>query len=171
MPAFTTSVLIGLLLLAGSCSKSSPGRAQVNTAPPNGGVQKGRWSIELKTSGGFIGIGKGNLTVDSQGKCVYSITNPEKVRSGVSGTLNPRQMQPISDAVAKLNLKGWNIPGLNVAAPDAFGYKLEFRTGPDLNEVTPIQWYDNTADQLPEDLKRLNTLLEETMRNRCGGQP
>ena len=93
MPAFLISVLT-MLLLAGSCS--SPARA----------IQKGPWSLELKTSGGFIGIGKGNLAVDSEGKCTYSETNHDQVHTSVNGTLYPRQFQPISEAVAQLDPKG-----------------------------------------------------------------
>src|SRR5689334_1288321 len=134
------------LLLAGSCSTKS-------TA-----IQKGPWSLDLKTSGGFIGSGKGNVTVDSEGKCVYSETNRDRVKSSVAGTLYPRQLQPIKEAVAQLDPKGWSKPGLNVAAPDTFSYQLEFRTGADKQEVTTVQWYDNTAGELPADLKRLNAV-------------
>jgi len=158
MPAFLISVLT-MLLLAGSCSSTSHA------------VQKGPWSLELRTSGGFIGVGKGNIVVDSDGKCSFSETNREQVRSNVSGTLYPRQFQPISQAVAQLDPKGWNKPGLDVAAPDAFAYKLEFRTGPDKKEVTTVQWYDNTVGQLPDDLKRLDAVLEQTMKARCSGPP
>src|SRR6185437_8376743 len=101
-------------------------------------VQKGPWSLDLKTSGGFIGVGKGNIAVDNDGKCVYSDTNRDQVKNSVTGTLYPRQLQPISEAVAQLDPKGWNKPGLNVAAPDAFGYKLEFRTGADKQDVTTV---------------------------------
>ena len=155
MPAFMTSVSIFLLLLAGSCSNRSPA------------VQTDPWSLDFKTSGGFGGVGKGSISVDNEGKFACSSKNRGDTIKGLAGMLNPRQLQPISDAVAKLDRKGWNIPGLNVAAPDAFGYKLEFRTGADLQELTPIQWYDNTAGQLPDDLKRLSTALEETMKKVC----
>src|SRR4029079_16933961 len=127
------SVLTFLLLLAGSCSTASPP------------AQKGPWSLDLKTSGGFVGSGKGNIAVDSEGKCVYSETNRDRVRASVTATLYPRQFQPINEAVAQLDPKGWNKPGLNVAAPDAFSYKLEFRTGADKKDVTTVQWYDNTV--------------------------
>jgi hypothetical protein len=159
MPAFLISVLTMLLLLAGSCSSTPPA------------VQKGPWSLELKTSGGFIGIGKGNIAVDSEGKCTYSEANRDQVHNSVNGTLHPRQFQPIKEAVAQLDPQGWKKPGLDVAAPDAFGYKLEFRTGPDKKEITTVQRYDNTANQLPEDLKKLDALLEQTMKTRCGGPP
>jgi hypothetical protein len=56
-------------------------------------------------------------------------------------------------------------PDLNVAAPDAFGYKLELRMGTE--ESNTVQWYDNTRDQLPPDLKRLSDVLMQTMRTAC----
>jgi hypothetical protein len=154
MPAFLISVLT-MLVLAGSCSSTSQA------------VQKGPWSLELRTSGGFIGSGKGNILVDSEGQCTFSETNRDQVRSSVSGT----QFQPISQAVAQVDPKGWNKPGVDVAAPDAFIYKLEFRTGPDKKEITTVRWYDNTAGQLPDDLKRLAAVLEQTLKARCSGPP
>ena len=163
MNAFLISLSTLFLLLAGSCSTTSP-----PTPPP---VTKGVWSIDYKTSGGFVGVGHGSITVNSEGKFACSSNKGAEVVKGATGTLTPRQLQPLSDAVAKLDPKGWNIPGLKVAASDAFGYKLEFHGGPDGNELNAVQWYDNTADQLPADLKRLSTVLEQTMKSRCTAAP
>jgi hypothetical protein len=158
MPALLILVLT-MLLLAGSCSSTPPA------------VQKGPWSLDFKTSGGFIGIGKGSIAVDSAGRFACSSNNRGEVVKGATGTLNPQTLRPISDAVAQLDPKGWKQPGLDVAAPDAFGYKLEFRSGPDQKEITTVQWYDNTAGQLPDDLKKLDVVLEQTMKARCRGLP
>ena len=128
-------------------------------------VNQTPWSIDFKTSGGFAGIGKGSISVDSAGKFKCSHIDRGQTVSGASGTLNRRQLQPITDAVAQLNPKGWNQTGLNVAAADAFGYRVEFH--PDENHGVAAQWYDNTADQLPADLKRLDTVIEETMKTAC----
>jgi hypothetical protein len=165
MNALFISFSMCLLLLAGSCSNTlSP----QNSSP----IQKGPWSIDFKTSGGFGGIGKGNIAIDSDGKCTYSQAVDRQTKKGVTGTLYQRQLQPLTEAVARLDPNGWNKPGLNVAAPDAFGYNLELRTGPDKTDVATVKWYDNTADQLPEDLKRLSTLLEQAMQlHPCGGPP
>lgn len=163
MNAFLISIAMFLLLLAGSCS-SAP--VQNSSSGP-----KGPWSIDYKTSGGFVGAGKGNIAIDSEGKCHYSMNNRDQAKSAVTGTLYPRQLKPIVEAVAQLDPKGWNKPGLNVAAPDAFGYKLEFSAGTDSKDVHTVQWYDNTIDQLPEDVKRLSVLLEQAMKTPCGGQP
>jgi len=163
MSSFLISGFVFLLLLAGSCSNKP-------AAPPPT-TQSGPWSIDYKTSGGFVGVGKGSISLDSEGKFACSSNNRGEVVKGATGNLNPRQLQPISDAVTKLDPKGWNITGLNVAAPDAFSYKLEFRTGADLKELTTVQWYDNTAGLLPQDLKRLSAVVEETMKKVCLSKP
>ena len=160
MLGFLISCLTILLLLAGSCSQQSP--AQPKTI-------QGPWSLELTTSGGFVGRGRGNLAV-SGGKFACSQTNQQNSK-GNEGVLNARQQQPIIDALAQVDPNGWNKPGLAVAAPDAFGYKLELRTGPNLKEVFTVQWYDNTMDQLPPDLKKLSEVLLQTMNTSCGGTP
>jgi hypothetical protein len=146
-----------LLLLAGSCG----------TAPV---MNKGPWSLKLTTSGGFAGIGTGNLSVDSDSNAVYEApVPPNQVRKGCQGKLYKDKFDPINDAVAHANPKGWNGPELNVAAPDAFGYKLELRTG---SETTTVQWYDNTRDKLPDDLKRLSDALLQQMKAGCSfGNP
>ena len=159
MPTFLISISMLVLLLAGSCS---------NTPAP---VPKGPWSIDYKTSGGFAGVGKGNIAVDSEGKCAFKHDLPNRTVTGVVGNLYARQLQPLNEAVARLDPKSWNKPGLNVAAPDAFGYKLELRTGPDKKDVATVQWYDNTAGELPADLKRLDVLLEDLIKHQCGGPP
>jgi len=156
MPAFLISVLTMSLLLAGSCSTTSPDS------------QKGPWSLDFKTSGGFIGIGKGSIVVDSEGGFTCSHNNKDQVVRGLTGKLNASQLQPIREAVAQLDPKGWNKPGLNVAASDAFGYNLEFRQGPEKKDVSTVQWYDNT--KLPDDLKKLDAVLEQTMKTQCGGR-
>jgi hypothetical protein len=154
MSHFAISFLTLLLMLSGSCGVEPV-------------TQKGPWSLKLTTSGGFAGVGTGNLSVDSEGKFSYEEpTSPQQVRKGCKGTLYNRQLQPLLDAVAQSNPKEWNRPDLNVAAPDAFGYKLELRFESD-SEPTTVQWYDNTKDKLPSDLKRLSDVILQTMKTAC----
>ena len=148
------SFLSLLLLLAGSCG-------------PETVTQKGPWSLKLTTSGGFAGVGRGKLSVDSKGTMSYEApARPNEIRTSCTGTLYNDKLRPISDAVAQANPKEWNSPELNVAAPDAFGYKLELLMGSDLAPDT-VQWYDNTKDKLPPDLKRLSEVLLQTMKSEC----
>jgi hypothetical protein len=150
-------LFLSLLLLAGSCG----------TAPV---MNKGPWSLKLTTSGGFAGIGTGNLSVDSDGNAAYEAPiPPSQVLKGCRGGLYKDKFDPINDAVERANPKGWSLPELNVAAPDAFGYKLELHRGPD---TTTVQWYDNTKDKLPEDLKRLSDVLLQQLKTGCSfGNP
>jgi len=159
MSHFALSILSIVLLLAGSCG-------------PEPSMEKGPWKLKLTTSGGFAGIGTGNLSVDSNGTIGYEApTPPNTQRKVCSGKLNRERLDPISDAVAHVNPKEWNQPGLNVAAPDAFGYKLELWMGSE-TQPTTVQWYDNTRDKLPEDLKRLSDELMQQMKAGCSsGNP
>jgi hypothetical protein len=156
MPAFLVSIFTVLMLVVGSCS-SQP------TAPPK------TWSIKFTTSGGFSGLGRGNMSITSDNKFECTQTTPQKVRKSVAGGLHSTRFNPIRDAVAQLDPKGWNKPGLNVSAADAFGYNLEFRDGTENQKVFTVQWYDNTADQLPDDLKKISDVLLQTMSTSCGG--
>src|SRR5215831_4286712 len=156
MSPLIISTLAFVLLLVGSCSSQ----------PPD---PKPSWSLDLKTSGGFAGVGRGNLSVNHEGRFQCSHLDRQDVKKGASGTLKPVQLKPISDAVAQLDPNGWTKPGLNVAAPDAFGYQLEFRNGPDNKQIFTVQWYDNTADQLPDDLKKLSDVLLQTISSSCVG--
>src|SRR5215831_2190572 len=155
MSPLIISTLTFVLLVVGSCSSQ----------PPD---SKPLWSLDLKTSGGFAGVGRGSLSVNHEGRFECSHLDRQEVKKGASGTLKPGQLKLISDAVAQLDPKGWSKPGLNVAAADAFGYKLEFHNGTDNNQV---QWYDNTSDQLPNDLKKLSDVLLQTIKSSCGGTP
>jgi hypothetical protein len=158
MSHFTLLFLTLVLALSGSCGIEPV-------------TQKSHWSLKLTTSGGFAGVGNGNLSVDSKGQITYeSPSTLARVRKGCSGTLYKERFNPINDAVARTNPKEWNDPGLKVAAPDAFGYKLELRIGAEPS--TTVQWYDNTRDKLPDDLRRLSEVLLQQMERECySGDP
>lgn len=156
MSHFTILLLSLFLILSESCGVEPV-------------MQKGPWSLKLTTSGGFAGVGTGNLAVDSEGKYRYQEPGPQDVRKGCESTFLPKQMQALSDAVSQADPKGWSNSELNVAAPDAFGYKLELRIGTE--EATTVQWYDNTRDKLPSDLKRLSDTVIQTMRTACHPGP
>ena len=152
MHTFVILCLSVLLSLAGSCESKS------NT-------HKAPWSVQLTTSGGFAGVGTGNISVDSNGAFKYQPPGrPLPEKKGCEGKLTRQQFQPVSDAITKSKPDGWNVAGLKVAAPDAFGYKLELTSN---GHTTTVEWYDNTADKLPDDLRQLSIALRETMKTAC----
>jgi len=158
MSPLIISTLTIVLLVVGSCSSQPP-------------ELKPSWGLDFNTSGGFAGVGRGNISVNDVGRFECSHLDRQEIKKGAAGTLKPGQLKPISDAVAQLDTKGWSKPGLNVSAADAFGYKLEFHNGTDSKQIFTAQWYDNTADQLPGDLKKLSDVLLQTMKTSCGVTP
>lgn len=132
--------VLALTTLTPGCSHSQP--AAISS-----------WSVQIKTSGGFIGIGRGNVLVSSDGKMTYvKASPPGKTERPCEGQLSREEVRAINEAVRQCKPDQWRIPGLNVAAPDAYGYELELTID---GKAHKIQWYDNTQDQLPEDLKKL----------------
>ena len=108
--------------------------------------------------------------MSSDGKFTYGEPSRPEVRKGCEGTWSGRELEPIADAVARSQPDRWNQADLDIAAPDAFGYKLELRTGSESRTFT-VQWYDNTADKLPEDLKTLSAVLLQKMSIACKPGP
>jgi hypothetical protein len=152
MHGFLILGLSVLLAAAGSCGTRSS-------------TQKGPWSVRLTTSGGFAGVGTGNISVDSDGAYKYQPPGrPQPEKKVCEGKLTPEQLRAISDAVRKTNPDGWDVPGVKVPAPDAFGYKLELTAD---GRTSAVEWYDNTIDKLPDDLKQLSMVLRDTMKSAC----
>lgn len=155
---FTTLLsLLALTTLTPACSNGQP--ADIST-----------WSVQIKTSGGFIGIGRGNVLVRSDGNMTYvKASPPGKAERPCEGKLSSEEVRAISKAVKQSKPDQWKISGLNVAAPDAFGYDLELIID---GKAHKIQWYDNTQDRLPDDLKKLygtvNSATTEAVK-KCEG--
>jgi hypothetical protein len=156
---FTTLFsLLALTLFAPACSHSQP--ASISS-----------WSVQIKTSGGFIGIGHGNIFVDSNGKMTYLKASPPATTArACEGKLSAEEVRAISDAITQTKPSEWNISGLNIAAPDAFGYELELVID---GKTYKVQWYDNTEDKVPGDLRKLYASVNKATSaavKKCGGQ-
>lgn len=148
-----SSILLSVAMLttlAVSCSQPQPADAS-------------SWSVQIKTYGGFAGQGNGNVLITSDGKTRYEPPRvPGKTARPCEQRLSGEDLRAVSDAVGQSKPEGWNLPGLNAAAPDAFGYELELRRG-SKEQVYKVKWYDNTRDQLPDDLKRLSEAVNHAM--------
>ena len=118
------------------------------------------WSVQIKTSGGIAGRGKGDVLITSDGKIRYEPPRvPGKPARPCEERLSGEELRAVSEAVGRSQPEGWELSGLNAAAPDAFAYELELRRG-GKDQVYKVKWYDNTRDQLPEDLKRLSEAVD-----------
>ena len=149
--------VLALTMVAPACSHSQP--ANISS-----------WSVQIKTSGGFIGIGRGNVLVSSDGKMTYVKPGvPGKTGPPCEGKLSTEEVRAISEAVRQSKPDEWRISGPNVGAPDAYGYDLELIIN---GKPHKLQWYDNTQDKLPEDLKKLYETVNSATREavkKCGG--
>jgi len=159
MFGFWVFLLSALLALVPSCSRP-------------GADNQPAWSVQLKITGGFTGRGNGSLRLAADGAYLYEPPAiPNSGRKPCDGKLTAEELTPVTRAINHVQPKNWNLAKLKVAAPDAFGYELELRSDP---KATPIDvvWYDNTSDQLPDDLKQLSEVLKQTMENvkkKCPG--
>lgn len=142
------ALLISLMLLSPSCSQKGP---KITS-----------WSIQLSTSGGFVGIGKGNLKADSEGRLVYEKPVRRNAQpSSCEGKLGKDELDSLSAAIAQLKPDGWHRAELDRTAPDAYHYALSLKRGKDEYKVS---WADNTVADLPTDLRDLNARLSALMR-------
>jgi hypothetical protein len=123
------------------------------------------WNVQIKTSGGFAGVGNGAVSVSSDGTAV--VTKP--VARGATavpckGQLKAAELKKIRDAISQSKPDGWKVAEFDVAAPDAFGYvlTLQTETAADKREFTAI-WYDNTFAKLPTDLKYLTEVINSSV--------
>ncbi len=143
MPIFIATLLVTTILFP-SCSVTTSSRSST-------------WSIQMNTSGGLTGRGNGNVVIDSQGQIVYEKPDfPNKQSPPCKGSLSDDDLRELKTAVDKTKPEGWKIAGLAVAAPDAFGYHLTLRRE---KETYEVEWYDNTSEKLPADIKALYTII------------
>ena len=159
MPHFFATLfsVLALTMFAPACSHTQP--ANISS-----------WSVQIRTSGGFIGIGRGNVLVNSDGKMTYvKASPPGKTERPCEGKLSSEEVRAISEAVRQSKPDQWKISGPNEGAPDAYGYDLELTID---GKAHKIAWYDNTQDKLPGDLKKLygtvNSATSEAVK-KCGG--
>jgi hypothetical protein len=116
-------------------------------------AQTDNWSIRLETSGGFAGRGNGNVDINSEGKISFEKPKtPVGQSTPCTGKLAAEDLKQLRTLVSNAKVAGWQGTGINVAAPDAFGYKLTLSLP---SETSSVQWYDNTRDKLPDDLKNV----------------
>jgi len=148
---------------SGANNRPHPNSNQPTGASNQPPVTAASWSIQLKTSGGFVGTGAGNLWIDSAGNFKYDPPKrPGQTARACEQKFTSSELQTVADAVGGSKPDGWQRPGLDVAAPDAFGYQLELHRDP--NQVFNVSWHDNTRDKLPDDLKQLSDTLLKSMQ-------
>jgi hypothetical protein len=114
-------------------------------------------------------MGRGGVKLASMGE--VSVSLPRRPRESAvecRGHLRDEERQNLERAIREIAPDGWRVASLDVAAPDAFGYRLTVELGGIPQAAgAPAEsvgsqpgahtavWYDNTADRLPRDLAAL----------------
>jgi hypothetical protein len=128
------------------------------TCGKSAATEDASWTtLQLRTSGGFTGRGNGNLLISSDGHvAVEDPVLPGKTAKSCEGRLSAEQLRKLNEVISQIRPNGWNLGGLNAAAPDAFHYHLELTSGAKGKEkIHEADWYDNTRNLLPGDLNSL----------------
>ena len=136
----------------------------------NPATQMSAWSVTLTTSGGFTGRGIGNILITSDGKINYKpASTSDKTTQPCEGQLSDEELRVITETVNQSKSSTWAHTDLGAAAPDAFGYELELHTDAE-KEGHKVIWYDNTQNQLPEDLKTFSDVVlgaHKAVKKKC----
>lgn len=156
---FRSSIALCLFLtltLLSGCSHAKPAEM---------GSEITSWSVQIRTAGGFVGIGKGDVNISSDGKAASTRPGSHgETGRPCEGTLGAAELRSVNEAVRRTNPSGWKVQGLDVAAPDAFGYVLELQTeSAGSKQNHKLEWYDNTENRLPGDAKRLIQMVFSSM--------
>ena len=155
--------LIAIVLFAPECGTGK----SANTKP----MEPGQWSsVRMAITGGFTGRGNGTVLITSDGKITIERPSmPGKQAPSCEGELSAVDLKRLTDTISRSHPDTWNRGGLNAAAPDAFGYVLGLTMGKGSGAKSFVaKWYDNTSDQLPEDLKAVSDAVSAAMESAEG---
>jgi hypothetical protein len=139
------TALISFAILA-----ATPARADARTS----------WTVSVHTSGGFAAIGRGTVTVSSNGRVVVETAAPRgQAPKRCVLRAAPEDLAAIRDAVTRAQTAAWAGKTFGAAAPDAMTYKLELQSRGRRSSAT---WYDNSLDQVPESLRAVYMAVDHT---------
>jgi len=124
----------------------------------------------MAITGGFTGRGNGTVLITSDGKITIERPSvPGKQTPSCEGELSAVDLKRLTDTISKSHPDTWDRGGLNAPAPDAFGYVLGLTMGNGSGTKSFVaKWYDNTRDELPEDLKAVSDAVSAAMESAEG---
>jgi hypothetical protein len=125
-------------------------------APPT--AKTDSWTVDVRTSGGFDGIGRGTVTISSDGKVAVDMPirpgeKPRRCESKLSAS-DLAALRAATDGAAPSEWAGRTI---GFAAADAITYTLELKSD---GATATVTWYDNTRENLPAGLARLYDVID-----------
>jgi len=121
-------------------------------------ARDGSWTIQIVTTGGFDGRGRGSVTLNSFGKLLCSLT----VRA-CPETLTAKVMQPLTQMFAAADASQWINPGSSAIfvslCNDCYVTRVTFsRREANLVQVVTFTWNDVTRGSIPPEVLRMTDL-------------
>ena len=154
-------VLIAVLIVA-ACAQSHAQDTTVRQA--NGpmlalGNGRGAWVVEVTTSGGFTGRGRGNFAVRVDG--VTACTPPMQC-----ATLAPHQLSPVANAVGQLITERWTPEPSRSVCNDCVltTMTLRKRDANGVDVMRTFSWTEVTWEQVPRDVGGIYQAVMELAR-------
>lgn len=115
------------------------------------------WALAITSSGGFIGRGAGNLSIDSDGV----VRRWGQLPTVGTGNAQAVALQPLATAIAAARLDAWHACYVRPANPDGccdlFSYTLTLRrrVADQTDETYQFYWYSDSAERLPLDARAI----------------
>lgn len=158
MGHLTGHLIVIFILLSSSSSfaqdKNSPAEIPASFGPFQKiplSQEANAWAVQVISSGGFAGKGRGNLTITSQGRLFWNWVEKE-----CNVKLGDEVMQDLTQAAFSADTTRWS-GTTDRRCMDCFMYAIVLqRRESDGSERTYIAyWDDSTAKKLPDELKKL----------------
>jgi hypothetical protein len=133
------------------------------------------FTIDLDTTGGFVGHGRGGVTLDSDGRvraAHSSRTNRDE--SNCRAQLAAEDLESLRRAVAAVGRQRWPAsfapPGDNGCC-DRFNWllRLEARDSEGRVHATRTSWFDGNEDRLPNEVATLRDIAVRAMTRALDG--
>ena len=124
----------------------------------------GSWVVEITTSGGFSGRGRGSLTVASDGttRCAGPATCASRLAGDAINMMTGR--------LAALRTAGWEVTPADDTCRDCYQTTMTVRRRPrDGGEaISVFKWTDITFTKAPDDVKRVYETMVQVAQTRDG---
>jgi hypothetical protein len=127
-------------------------------ATPQAAEARTSWTVTIHTSGGFAAIGRGTVTVSSNGRVIVetAVARGQAPKRCVLRAA-PEDLAAIRTAAANAQAATWTGKTFGSAAADAMTYDFTLQSR---GRRSTARWYDSSLDQVPEPLRTLYAAVD-----------
>jgi hypothetical protein len=115
------------------------------------------WAVQIISGGGIMGIGKGDLTITSQGDLAWNKKDhPNEKENRCSVKLRDDVIQTLTQTTFSANVSGWGGPTSSYCS-DCFVYAivLQRRENDGIGRTYVAYWDDSTDKNITEEVRKV----------------